>query len=366
MMQKIYLLILCILSWNISQGFGIDSLRKPSEVKRYIRPCIFANAYTTPNTNIEKKHLNGEYKFSQFSGGFYLPVFTSTWFRKDEVTLSNFHLLLTGNLLSARPYFSEFEKQHKIYKFGIGLRGIYNTGKKNIWFMSISPFAANDEYTVNKPTGKLAMVFLLNRTVNRTFSYRIGFLRTFVFGKKIGWPIIGFRFGPLDGNYFSIQLPKNISYNFPIGKKINGSIFIKPIGGAYSFKDNLKALSNDSSEINFGRSEFLIGLSANYRINNDISLFASSGFSTRRELFFGNKKTMRIDPAPFLNIGFSWKLGRAKRVYNDINMYDVFDLNNSFDPGNDNEPPIDNGIPRTSQRYNYKDVQDLITEDELY
>ena len=233
-----------------------------------------------------------------------MPVVWSTWFRKDEVTISNFHLLLTGNFLAAQPYFSEFEKQHKIYKFGFGIRGVYNTGKKNIWFLSISPFAANDEYTINKPSGKLALVFVFNRTVSKNFSYRIGFLRTFVFGKRLGLPILGFRFGPLDRSYFSIQLPKNISYNFPIGKKINASVFVKPIGGAYSFKDNIRVLKNDSAEINFGRYEFLMGFSVNYRITGDFSIFAASGFSSRRELLLGDKR-MKISPTPFLNLGFS-------------------------------------------------------------
>src|SRR5438128_1614820 len=127
-MQKIQTFLLFLLLGHLSFAMSPDSLKKENkEVKRYIRPCFFGNFYTTRPTDIEKKRLNGQYQFRQTSLGFYLPVYTTTWLRKDEVTLSNFHLLLTGNILSARIVsdLSQIEQERNIYKFAFGLRGIY-------------------------------------------------------------------------------------------------------------------------------------------------------------------------------------------------------------------------------------------------
>lgn len=357
-----------------------ESEKKKRPVRRYIRPCIYSNFYTTAKQSIPSAQLKS-YKFSQANTGFYFPLYTSSWYRKDSISLANFHVLTTGNLLSASPRFSGLEKQHRLYKFSIGVRAIYNTGKKNIWFFTVSPFVSQDNYTISSPTSRLASVILFNRTVSKKFSYRIGVIKTFIFGNRYHLPIIGLRIGPLDGTYLSIQIPKNISLNFPINPKLTGSIFIKPLGGIYLFSNvNTNFYQGDSVFV-FGRYEFLTGISTSYRINNDFSCFMSAGIANKRKINFAGdnfegtfKSFYRTDVAPtlFINMGLTIRLGKVIKVYNDINMYDVLDINNAFDPGDDNDGPLNTDIPvlpkdnAAIKKIQYKDVEDLISEYDLY
>lgn len=356
--------------------------KKARPVRRYIRPTIFTNYYTTSKRDIVNNTKFVSYNFSQYNMGFYFPFYTNTWLRNDSSTLANIHLLATGSVLAAMPYFSGLEEQYMLYKGSVGVRAIYNTGRKNIWFFHISPFFSQDDNTISKPTGRFSSVFLYNRTVNKNFSYRLGMLKTFLFGDRYYLPVIGFRIGPLDGTYFSVQLPKHISLNFPIGKKLSTSIFIKPVGGLYTISNINTNFIDKGSIVQFGRKEFLNGFLLNYRVNNNISTYFSAGIANTRFISFAVSSgstgylesffSKEIEPTAFFNLGLTIRFGKSIKSYNNINMYDVFDLNNQYDPSDENFGPQNDDIPRITEKdkiiknIQYKDVEDLISEFDLY
>ncbi|MBN4065726.1 hypothetical protein JYT51_00160 [Candidatus Amoebophilus asiaticus] len=359
---------------------GEKKEKKERKVRRYIRPTIYYNVFTTSKREIKSEILK-DYKFTQSNTGFYFPIYTTSWYRADGVTLTNVHFLGAGNLLFAKPHFSGLETQHQLYKFSMGLRMIYNTGIKNIWFFHVGPYLSQDNYTISSPKARLASVFLLNRTVSRKFSYRLGILRTFIFGHRINLPIIGFRFGPLDGTYVSFQLPKRVALYFPIGQKFTGGIYIKPFGGLYTFSNKNTRFDDRDTILVFRRYEILNGLILNYRYNRNFSFYLSGGVTHDRYLAFAEVNTSdgifntffrkEIDKALFLNIGLAIRMGKAVKVYNDINMYDVFDLNNLFDPGDVNDGPMNDEIPQIPKNKDirniqYLDVRDLMSEFDLY
>lgn len=350
--------------------------------KHYFNTCLYNNFYRRPPQKA-MKHPSITYSFNQLNSGFYTPLFTKTWENKETLESSNFHLLLTGNILFANPELSNIAKVSTFHKFSMGIRGIYNHKNKNVWFADLSPFAARDRGSRGNGQFRFTGVFLYSRIVNDHLSFKAGIYKTYLFGNNRYLPIIGFRIGKLDKINFQVQFPRNISLNFPIGKKIQGSLFIKNIGGLYTYR---KRSLNDSLAVApptlvFSRFEALSGALVNYNLNRNFSCFLSSGVSTNSWVGFGklqkdldaNAKPFRklnVAPSLFINAGLSIKFGKTRSAYNNIGVYESYDLNKSFDPGDNNMGPAGNQIPNpankpASKTMGLDDIQDFITADDL-
>ena len=357
-----------------------DTIVKPNTAKHYIRPCLYLNTYNTPEKKIKNKRLES-YKFAQSNIGFYVPLFTHTYFSSDSLTIPTFHLLAIGNLLTAKPYFGGFKNQYVFYKLAGGLRAIYSNGKKNTWFFNACPFVSQDNRTISKPTWRYVSIIVFNKTVSPKFSYRIGIIKTFLFGRGVLLPIAGLRFGPLDGTYINIQFPRNISLNFPMSRNLSGGVFVKPFGGIYNFSNADTTFKKKGSILQFGRYEFLGGFSLSYFPSRNFSLDLSTGITKSRKISWADNSkrdgskypffSSEIDPALFINIGLTFKFGEAKKAYNNSVMYDIFELNNSLDPGDNNDRTSNSDIPVKSnlkdiKKIQYKDIEDLLNVEDLY
>ncbi len=346
------------------------------EIKRYIRPNIYYNYYSTPRQRF-KRNMIESYGFRQSAIGGYLPIVTKSWYKKDEISIASFHLLAQGNFTSSRPYIGYLgNRQHILYKLSLGLTAIYATGNKNIWYGSFQPFISQDRYTIDRPTWRFAGIFLFNRTVNSHFSYRLGLLRTYMFGESVrnNLPIIGFRIGRLDKVHLNIYLIRNIAVHFPIGKKCWGELFAKPVGGLYVFR-NSDSLFATKGAIQFGRYELLNGFNFTYRPNNSISLFASTGISYGKKVFLRDNKnnddlSFKAPISLFINTGINIAIGKSKTIQNNTEIYDVFSMQNTW--GGNNLNGADNvNIPNSTgqsdiekiNRIKYNDVRDLLTDE---
>ena len=396
--QLLFIIVLLLISGSSSfiEAGTLKSFAEPTDttikikenkpVKRYIRPCFYYNSYTTPEQIIDNNRLK-TYKFNQSNLGFYIPMFTKTWYREDSISLSNFHLLLTGNILTAKATFSGVKAvagTNTLIKLSLGMRAIYNTGNKNIWFFNASPFVSQDEITISDPTLRISAMVVLNRTVSRTFSYRLGIIKTFTFGRSISLPVFGMRFGPLDGCNFTFQFPRNASFNFPMGKKFTASVFARVVGGLYNYSNYTNKDSTfliNSPVVQFSRTEVQNGFQANYRPNSNFTLFTSMGLIYNRRVAFayntrtsGSREVIYstyVNPTIFLNIGLSLRFGKAKKVYGNYQMYEVFNLNNSYEPGDMNTGLPNSDIPIPSKdndlnsikKIQYRDIQDLLFEE---
>lgn len=326
----------------------------------------------------------GDYSFAQSSSGFYFPFLTRDY-HKDTNVIANLHMLVVGSFLKMMPHFDSIPEDHQLTKGSLGLRIMYNNGKKNVWFFNFAPCVSKDNQSDVVTNARFTSLIVFNRTVSRNFSYRIGFTRTFLFGNKYHLPVLGLRFGALDGVYLNVMFPRNISLNFPIGRKWDGSIYCKPFGGVYDFAntDSLYSGRNDSI-IQFGRREYIAGAKFEYNAGKHFSFFLSSGLSMGNQVdFFSytyNPKKFNI-LAPFykadlpnsyfLNFGLTFRFGKVKKAYNNYTMYDLMDLNNTIDPGDVNDGPGNGSIPRNGNRTSvkdiqYKDVKDLLELDDNF
>ena len=132
-------------------AFDNDSISKNPKVikppKNYFNNAIYADYYAPSKRVLDTlnpifKKLKS-YKFSQVSVGFNLPMFTKDFYNKDSTRISNIHLLITGGYTALRLNF-EGISQHKLSKTFIGFRGVFNNGKKSIFFVEVAPFISQD------------------------------------------------------------------------------------------------------------------------------------------------------------------------------------------------------------------------------
>lgn len=360
-----------------------DSLQQiSSPPKHYFRNCIHINRYSSSERKLENKNL-GNYSFSETSLGFFIPFYTKDYYKKDSTVIANLHLLIVGNTTIASPRFSALENTHNLSKTSLGLRMFYNNGKKNIFFFNASPFMVHDNFKSESAALRYASVFIFNRTVNEKFSYRVGFLKTFLFGNRYVLPIIGFRFGPLDGVHFNMVLPRSMSFNFPIGKHLQAGIFVKPYGGLYNVINNDTLYQGEDNIIQFGKYELLNGVRLDYN-TSAFNVFLSVGITKRNYIslastsYSNNAKGIiipfyseKINATTFASVGMSYKFGKTKKIYNNYTLYDMYDLNNGNLPGDDNGNIGNNEIPKKTEnndikKIQYRDVQDLIELEDIY
>lgn len=366
---------------NASEN-NIDTEAK--KVKNYIKPTFFVNTYRTSPAGLKNNFINtSEYVFSQTNLGFFTPLYTNTVQNSKDQTYNTFHLLLTGNFLIARPEieFKSVKMTQRLFKPALGLRTIYTSGTKSAWFFDLSPFVSQDGGTIRNPTLRFGSVLLYNRTVSKNFSYRIGFIKTFIFGEALPLPIVGMRIGALNSVYFSVQLPRNISLHFPLSKNFAGSVFLKPVGGLYNFHNKDTILKGKNAIGQLRRSEYLSGFQLSYSSSSNFTMYLGAGLATNRKVRFVETKSAFehktpffksdvLENALFLNFGITLSFGESKRVDNNIVMYDVFDLNNSYDPGDNNlgipNSNIPSGKPDKLNNIQYNDIKDLFETNDLY
>lgn len=363
--------------------------KKMREPKHFFNHTVFLDYYYKPavdlmDTSRIGKQL-GAYSVAQSCISFYSPLLTINKYNRDSSVNSNFHLLLAGTAYYLQPIFSGISK-HTLAKYGLGIRAIYNTGKKSIFFVESTPFLTQDITPGSAANGtwRMSGTLLWSYSPALSFNLRLGATKSFLWGNRFYLPFIGLRFGRIDRFNFSMQFPKNISLNIPIGNAFRLSLYSRPQGGMFNFSNRDTVydsryykntnISNDRV-IHFGRYELLTGFRMDVVPCRWMSFYLSTGFSTKNGIAFysnnfnkNNKNSSYGDfyaRAPknsvFINVGLVFRIGRTKSYYNNHNIMQAVNLNNQ----NDNNISPGNGnivIPNKKKVKSLKpsEIQDLI------
>lgn len=360
-----------------------DSLKIKSP-KHYFQTILVLDGYRKPSQDIKdtvnflSKRLKS-YGVNQFSFSFITPLLTKEKITVDSNRKANSHLLLTVNYVRLQPIFSGIST-HNLVKSGVGIRYIYNTGKKGVWFIDASPFITRDASYKSEPYVRLASTIIYSHNTNDHFNWRIGVTKSFLWGNRLYLPFIGVRFGRLDEPNISIQFPRSVNINIPVNSKLILSLYTKPQGGMYNFSnhDSIYYL-NSAATFHFTRYEINSGFRADVRLNSKFNFYLATGFSTKNNITFysdkANKKNPKapynvyfynqtFDPSLFFNFGLVLKLGKTKSYYNNTNIYDAIDLNTTIDGGDNNTSNGNTQIPLTPKKkkedINLKSIEDLI------
>lgn len=387
----IFLLISFVLIITKLSAFNdTDTTKVVKPPKHYFNKTIYLDYYSTGKRDLDTTNTIsnklGAYQVSQLAIGYNFPILTRDIYNKDSTRISNLHLLITGSYSKLNLNFEGISK-HYLTKISLGCRGIYNTGKKSLFFVEISPFVTKDRGHEDTRTYRLATTVLYNYAANEYFSFRVGYTRSFLWGNRYQLPYIGIRVGKLDKVNFSVQFPRGVTFIVPIGKHIKTSLYTKPQGGLYTFAntDSLQVGNiYENDKLYFGRYEFLSGVRLDVQPSKFFNFYLSSGFTTKNKISFyptnkekknsnassyNNYYSEDIKGSIFINFGLVFRFGKTRSVYNNSLMYDALDLNNAIDAG-DNGTQIGNGnvpVPvKKVKKLNTDEVLDLIETQDLY
>lgn len=357
--------------------------------KHYFNKTFYMDFYATGRRDLDtinkvSKHLKS-YKVSQSTLGFVIPVLTKDIYNKDSTNISNLHFFVTGMFCSVKLDFGGIST-HYLSKSSIGFRGMYNNGRKSIFFIEASPFVTQDRGYAYTQTYRLAATLIYDYAATPAFSMRLGITRSFLWGNRYHLPYIGIRMGKLDRVNFSIQFPRSASLNIPIGKHIRTSLFMKPQGGLYTFGNDQDSIRvgdySKNQKLFFGRNEFLSGMRIDVMPSKYFNFYLSTGFTTKNTItlypsdattskltLYRDYYNQKIKPSIFFNVGLVLRFGKTRSVYHNYQMYEAKDLNNSIDPGDNGVHQGNGDIPAPAKKIkkiNPAEVLDLIETQDLY
>jgi hypothetical protein len=374
-----------------------STLASQRTVRNYIRPSFSFNTFITAEQPLvpvrrSSQSVNdslSDYRYSETQLAFITPLYTHTKFgKKDSTAVNTFHLLFTASAVRIRPYFSGLEHQHILSRTGVSLRALYTFNSKFVVFYDASPFVVADQYRgekINKP--RFATTAIFNWMVHPGFSLRAGFTRTFRFGNKNVLPIIGVRLGKLDGKvYFTAQYPRFAALVYQPTPKLSISAYSRAYGSLFFISNRDSLYPGNDQQLQLGQLGLANGLRIDFRANSNFSCFASAGYSQNRILLYSESFNNAVgavgllrpfyngrisEPALFIHAGISLRFGKAKTSAGNYLMYDAFELNNSNDAVDGNNMPGNGDIParntqQQAQKIQYQDVQDLISDSDLY
>lgn len=371
----IFVSLIFLFPAEIKAQTALDSLRIKLP-KHYFNTVIVLDAYRKPEktfkdtSDLLSKRLKS-YGIKQFNFSFHTPLYT-----KDKSTpdgyIRNTHLLLTANFMSLRPVF-EGLGEHNLIKFGVGMRYIYNSGKKGVWFVDVSPFVTRDAtYPSSKPYYRLASTIVYSHNASDKLNWRLGVTKSFMWGNRLYLPFLGLRVGRLDKVNLSIQFPRSLSLNIPLGSKLIFSLYSRPQGGMFNFsnKDSLY-YKRTTSTFHFTRYEINTGLRFDVRLSSNFNFYVSSGLSSRNNVTFYSDNANRrrgyynkyfysknVAPSLYFNFGLVLKFGKTRAYYNNRNLYDAMNLDNTNALNNGNvQIPL---TPKRKSDLNLKAVEDLV------
>lgn len=371
-----------LLVFFVSVAFSQSDTLHIKHPKHYFNTIILWDYYQKPEVILEPVDYVHQklksYQIKQNTIALNIPFYTKDFVRKDS-SVSNISWLFTGYFLSYNPSFSGLNSKHILMKNGIGVRFVYNDGKKSIFFADVSPFSTIDRNYEETRVVRIASLLLWNYTVSSKFSFRLGLTKSFMWGNRYYLPYISFRVGSLDKVNFSFQFPRIISLNIPINNVFQVSIFTKPQGGLFSIsnKDTIyAAFLNENKVVYLGRYEFLGGIRVDAKVFKWLAFYIAVGKSVNNFLamysLHYNKNNQFIyrpffsdeqGKTPFINFGITGYLGKTKSYYQRKNIDEMIYMNNEMGVGDNNLQtfqPGDNVKHNKKFRVSNNEVADLI------
>lgn len=345
--------------------------------KHYFNTLLTIDSYRKPERELKdtldkiSKHLKS-YGIRQFNLSFCTPLATFNN-NGDTSVIKNGHLLLTVNYMSLRPTFSGIS-DHRLVKFGVGIRYIYNTGKKGVWFVEAAPFVTRDATFKSSRYYRLASTLVYSHNISSRFNFRVGVTKSFLWGNRFYWPFVGLRFGRLDRMNISIQFPRSINFNVPVNSKLIFSFYTKPQGGMFNFsnRDSLYYIKSDAT-FNFTRYELNSGLRLDVRVAKHFNFYVASGISSKNNITFYSERSnanrprlpykryfysQNPQPTFYFNLGLVFIFGKTRSYYNDKNMYDAVNLGNMQNNNGNAQIPLP--VKQKKSDANLESIKDLV------
>ena len=248
---------------------------------------------TSPRLLLSYSHLGNQkydsnantFGLGQSSLSLNLPLYHSNY-TKSEYGLKRFmYIGFQPSLVLSSANFENTAIDRKLINFSLGFNGIYFSGIKNLYLLSLRPMLNEDEYTISNPIWRYNASFMYSRMVNTKFKYRIGLTYTYLFGEGNLLPIVGGTYRFNQKNILLVNLPYNITYRHVINSNLTAGLFLKPNGSMNRFM-NRNYFDSSYNTVLFRRTSYLLGANVIYKISPKFRLMADLAISSKQQLRF--------------------------------------------------------------------------------
>jgi hypothetical protein len=162
--------------------------------------------------------------------------------------------------------------------------------------------------------------------------------------------------------------------NIPIGSRVFFSVYSRPVGGMFNFSNGDSLYyKRTTATFHFSRHDLTSGLRFDIRLSRNFNFYIASGISSGNRIAFysdnANKKRVfyntyfysrNIAPSLYFNFGLVLKFGKTRSYYNNRNIYDAINLNNTVDQNGNGNAQIPLTPAKKKSDLNLKSVEDLV------
>ncbi len=315
MQKQVFKTILFILFANI----WINLQSQPTNISSF---TVLSNYKSNFNANLSD--TSGKYASNEFSIGLNIPIYTHLFKNKEGKTgFSNLDLQNNNTIIV--PDIEFLNKSNTLLNLNLGIRCVYFTGNKNLWLSRMSLNFFEDEYSISRPHPRFTGILLYYRIVNHNFSYHVGLANRYSFGIASVLPVVGLKYGISDQWKLLLTLPFEGSIQYKVNNKLLIAGKIHPSGAISYYTNQSMMFGQLSGRMLFRKKSTAFSLDAMYKLNTSVTLKASIGREVNQKIFFSEVRTdinkepsnyfvSGINPSWFINIGFTFKLGKKPKL----------------------------------------------------
>jgi hypothetical protein len=285
-------------------------------------------------TYAQKKPMTdslGNYRNSGFQAGFTLPLYTrfSMHSKTGNPRLIHIFTGLRGGI--TLPEMTFVYPSHYLVNAGLGLSALFVDGKKNTWLANARISLSEDKYTLANPCIRTTGALVYKRKVSTGFSYHLGAVYTYAYGKDYLLPLLGLNFKISSHSLMMVNLPLSISLLYRPDNKSAVMVYLKPVGDLSSFSSE-GMITDSLTKKNFQlrRSAIQLGATGKFNAGKHFIFTARTGFDFGKKLSFYENSVKLVETgvtsAGFLTFGVIFKFGKTKNKKDKDPLIDIEDI----------------------------------------
>lgn len=304
--------------------FILASYTASAQDRKFLSPQLkFSVEYDAPS---KLKESSAKYSISKGNIGFVYPLLSRRFALTNSLDYKSMVVLTNINAGYALPDFTFLDSTHQFVNGSAGLSVIYNSGNKNTWLAGFNAGLAEDLETLSSYSLRFTGHALFKHKVSGSFSYHVGLVYSFVYGRALPLPILGGVFRTSDKTKLKITLPLSITYMIKTSEFNMISVFTKPDGDVYQFptQNDTVFAGHNNEFVKFRARNFKAGVSYQTAKTERWQFTYEGGFLFKRNLSFTEGSfsasesfySHDVKPAPYVKLSIRLLLGdlRWKRT----------------------------------------------------
>lgn len=298
--------------------------------KKFLNPQIKFSAEYFPGSDIKNDTNGNSFSYAKAQLGFVYPLISRRFALTNDLNYKAYAVLLNANASYALPDYSFLETNHQLVSAVAGPSIIYNTGNKNTWLAGFNVGMAQDISLLSNTEIRFTGHALFKHKTSGNFSYHIGVVYTFAYGRPLPLPLLGCVIRTTSKSKLKISLPLSIAYYYKTNQFDMLTLFIQPDGDQYNFSaiDDSAFAGVNPLTLRMRYRSFKAGLSYKIGVSDRFFLTPEVGLSLRRKISFsdgaiGDKTTFYsgdVKPFPYIKVGLRYLLGDLKWKRNGDNF----------------------------------------------